>query len=102
MDLEDEATTAHLLKCWWGGHVARMDQENWALATTVWDPRTGRRNRGWPRHRWSQEMKIVRSGAKRKSSWKKLITFFLSNIFLRKFVYELHVTYMFIVQSLNI
>ena len=59
MDLEDAATTAHLLKWWWGGHVARREQERWALATTVWVPRTSRRNRGWPRHRWSQEMKTV-------------------------------------------
>ena len=43
----------------------------------------------------------LHSGSKRKSSWKKLIPFFLSKIFLRKFVLELHVTYMFIVQSLN-
>ena len=43
----------------------------------------------------------MHSGSKRKSSWKKLITFFLSKIFSRKFVQELHVTYMFIVESLN-
>ena len=57
--LEDAATAAHLLNWRWGGHAARMDQESRALATTVWDPRTVRRNRGWPRHRWSQEMKTV-------------------------------------------
>jgi hypothetical protein len=28
-----------------------MDQERWAYATTVWDPRIGRRNRGRPRLR---------------------------------------------------
>ena len=39
--------------------MGRMDQERWALATTVWDPRTGGRNRGRPRHRWLLEMKTV-------------------------------------------
>ena len=36
--------------------MARMDRDRWALATTVWDPRT---NRGWRRHKWLQDMKTV-------------------------------------------
>lgn len=31
---------------WWGAHVARMDQERWALATTVWDRRTVQEREG--------------------------------------------------------
>jgi hypothetical protein len=42
-----------------GGHVARMDQERWAYATTVWDPRIGRRNRERPQCRWDQEFREV-------------------------------------------
>jgi hypothetical protein len=36
-----------------------MDQERWAYATTVWDPRIGRRNRGRPRRIWDQEFREV-------------------------------------------
>jgi hypothetical protein len=36
-----------------------MDQERWAYATTVWDPRIGRRNRGRPRRRWKHEYREV-------------------------------------------
>jgi hypothetical protein len=36
-----------------------MDQERWAYATTVWDPRIGRRNRGRPRRRWNEEFREV-------------------------------------------
>ena len=57
--MEDEATAAHLLKWRWGTHVVRMDQKRLAVATTVWDPRTGRRNRGWPRYRWLQDIETV-------------------------------------------
>jgi hypothetical protein len=32
-----------------------MDQERWAYATIVWDPRIGRR----PRRRWDQEFREV-------------------------------------------
>jgi hypothetical protein len=34
-----------------------MDQERWAYATTVSDPRIGRRNIGRPRRRWDQEFR---------------------------------------------
>jgi hypothetical protein len=44
--IEDAAKAAIRQKWRWGGHVARMDHERWAYATTVWDPRIGRRNRG--------------------------------------------------------
>jgi hypothetical protein len=57
--IEDAAKAARRQKWRWGGHVARMDQERWAHATTVWDPRTGRRNRGRPRRRWDQEFRVV-------------------------------------------
>ena len=55
--IEDAAVTAKTLKWRWGGHVVRMDQERWAYATTVWDPRIGRRTRGRPRRRWDQDFK---------------------------------------------
>jgi hypothetical protein len=49
--IEDAAKAAKTLKWRWGGHVARMDEERWAYATIVWDPRIGRRNKGRPRRR---------------------------------------------------
>jgi hypothetical protein len=36
-----------------------MDQERRAYATTVLDPRIGRRYRGRPRRRWDQEFREV-------------------------------------------
>jgi hypothetical protein len=57
--IEDAAKAARRGKWRWGGHVARLDQERWAYATTVWDPRIGRRNRGRTRRRWDQEIREV-------------------------------------------
>jgi hypothetical protein len=57
--IEDAAKAARRQKWRWGGHMARMDQERWAYATTVLDPRIGRRNRERPRRRWDQEFRDV-------------------------------------------
>jgi hypothetical protein len=57
--IEDAAKEARRLKWCWGGHVARMNQERCAYATTVWDPIIGIRNRGRPRRRWDQEFRAV-------------------------------------------
>jgi hypothetical protein len=57
--IEDAAKAARRLKWRWGGHVVKMDQERWEYATTVWDPRIGRRNRGRPRRRWDHEFREV-------------------------------------------
>jgi hypothetical protein len=57
--MEDADSRAHLTKWRWGGHVARLDQERWTHAATVWDPRPGGRSRGQPRLRWTQEFKRV-------------------------------------------
>ena len=54
-NIEDVATIAKQLKWSWGGHVARMEQERWAYATMVWEPRMGKRARGRPRRRWANE-----------------------------------------------
>jgi hypothetical protein len=55
--MEDAGSKARTLKWRWGGHVARMTQERWSHATTIWDSRQGKRRRGRTRHRWSQEFK---------------------------------------------
>jgi hypothetical protein len=57
--IEDAAKAARRLKWRWGGHVTRMDQERWAYAMTVWDPRIGRRNRGSPRRREDKEFREI-------------------------------------------
>jgi hypothetical protein len=57
--IEDAAKAARRQKWRWGGHVARMDQERWAYAMTVWDPRIGRRNRGRSQRKWDQEFREV-------------------------------------------
>jgi hypothetical protein len=36
--MEDAASKARTLKRRWGRHVARVIQERWAHATTIWDP----------------------------------------------------------------
>mgnify|MGYP007063903827 CR=1 FL=1 len=77
-DMVDAASSAHLLKWRWGGHIARMEQDRWAYAVTIWDPRTGSRNRGRPRHRWSQELKAVVGSnwmktARDRARWKEII-----------------------------
>jgi hypothetical protein len=45
--------TAAQLKWKWGGHVSRLHESRWAYASTMWDPKTGKRNVGRPRTRWS-------------------------------------------------
>jgi hypothetical protein len=30
----------------WAGHIARMDNTNWAKITTEWTPRYGKRRKG--------------------------------------------------------
>jgi hypothetical protein len=77
--MEDAASKARTLKWRWGGHVARMTQERWAHATTIRDPRQGKRRRSRPRHRWSQEFKKeVRVQwtrlARDKAKWKQIIS----------------------------
>ena len=47
------------LKWKWGGHVTRLQGSRWAMISTTWDPRIGRRNRGRPRTRWADSFKSV-------------------------------------------
>jgi hypothetical protein len=49
----DGVQTAVQLKWKWGGHVSRMHESRWAYGATMWDPKTGKRNVGRPRTRWS-------------------------------------------------
>jgi hypothetical protein len=77
--MEDAASKARTLKWSWGGHVARMTQERWAHAITIWDPRQGKRKRGCPRHRWSQEFKNKVGAqwtrlARDRVKWKQIIS----------------------------
>jgi hypothetical protein len=76
--MEDANSRAYLTKWHWGGHVARLDQERWTYATTVWDTRTGGRSIGRPRLRWAQEFKRVLGAhwtttARDREKWKETI-----------------------------
>ena len=79
--LEDAAIRAKKLKWSWSGHVARMSQNRWAYATTMWDPRKGKRRRGRPRQRWHQEFSEVSEMmgehwtrvARDRAEWKEVI-----------------------------
>lgn len=53
--MQDVARQAWSLKWKWGGHAARLQQDRWAYVTTMWDPRIGKRSRGRPRRRWSDD-----------------------------------------------
>lgn len=53
--IEEAHKQARELKWRWGGHVARLPADRWAYATTIWDPRRGKRGRGRPRRRWAQD-----------------------------------------------
>ncbi|KAJ4427524.1 hypothetical protein ANN_25172 [Periplaneta americana] len=51
--MHDAVRLAPRLKWKWGGHVSRMDCSRWTYASTMWDPRIGKRSRRRPRRRWS-------------------------------------------------
>ena len=36
-----------------------MDAGKWAYITMTWDPTTGKRKKGHPRHRWAQLFKAA-------------------------------------------
>ena len=40
----------------WAGHVVRLTDNRWTKLTTVWRPRTGKRNTGRPKTRWSDDI----------------------------------------------
>ena len=46
--LGEAGTKAMRLEWSWSGHVTRMDQDRWAYATTLWDPREEKRGRVRP------------------------------------------------------
>lgn len=58
----DPAQQAIRKKWKWGGHVARIQDDRWTIKTTMWDPYTGKRQRGRPRRRWADIFK-ERAGA---------------------------------------
>lgn len=53
----DVGRKAAKLKWDWAGHVCRMHRERWANVATKWHPRGGRRGRGRPRIRWSDDLR---------------------------------------------
>jgi len=41
----------------WGGHVARMDELEWAQAASVWDVRLRKRSLGRSKTQWADSFK---------------------------------------------
>jgi len=58
-DFKDLAALTLSLKWIWRGHVARMDQRRGALATSIWDERTGKTGNGRPKTHWADTFKKV-------------------------------------------
>ena len=40
----------------WAGHVARIKDNRWNKRCTEWQPRIGKRSRGWPSRRWQDDI----------------------------------------------
>ena len=57
-NIKDARTLATHTKWKWAGHVMRMGQNRWAHKTTTWDPRTGHRNVGSQKRRWTDDLKL--------------------------------------------
>ena len=53
----DIAAKIAKLKWQWAGHVVRLTDNRWTKLTTEWRPRTGKRNTGRPKTRWSDDIK---------------------------------------------
>ena len=73
----DAVSRATDIKWKWGGHLMRMEQQRWAQAATVWDPRGGWRRRGRQETRWSDCFKksvgaVWSRVAKNREEWKNL------------------------------
>ena len=69
---------AKKLKYRYAGHVIRESKQKWNNILTTLVPYTGKRGRGWPRMRWSDELiKVSGKGwmreAKERSNWKGLV-----------------------------
>ena len=41
----------------WAGHVERREDARWTKICTEWRPRTGKRSRGRPERRWSDDIR---------------------------------------------
>ena len=60
----------------WAGHVARMNSAKWTKAVTLWCGPRGKRKRGRPKMRWSDELEAVAKNwsetAQDRDRWNKL------------------------------
>ena len=68
----DDWVTAARRKYWrWAGHIARRSDGRWATKLLTWQPEHGRRKRGHPLNRWSDDLDAFfsRSAAFDKGSW---------------------------------
>ena len=70
---------AKTLKFRYAGHLLRENDQKWNKILTTWVPHTGRRGRGRPRTRWSDEIKrevgvTWMTKAKHRPEWKSLVS----------------------------
>ncbi|KAJ4449901.1 hypothetical protein ANN_01307 [Periplaneta americana] len=68
--MQDAVRLALRLKWKWGGHMSRMDCSRWTYASTMWDPRVGKRSRRRPRRRWPEcsGERLERSGREQRGT----------------------------------
>ncbi len=75
-DIIDEA---HCMQGQWAGHLARMNDTQWAKKTTEWTPRDGKQRKERPKKRWklyieercgTSWMQITHERNKWKSLWR--------------------------------
>jgi hypothetical protein len=64
-NIQDAITYLKNSKWRWAGHLARRSDDRWSAKLTFWKPNTGKRKRGRPKERWSEELR--RTAGKR---WK--------------------------------
>ncbi|KAJ4428424.1 hypothetical protein ANN_24461 [Periplaneta americana] len=67
--MQDAVRLALRLKWEWGGHVSRMDCSRWTYASTMWDPRIGKRSRRRPRRETGAQWTRT---ARDRQAWKRL------------------------------
>ena len=70
---------AKTLKLKYAGHIIRESDQKWNKTLTLWIPHTGKRNRGRPRTRWSDEINrelgtTWKVQAKNRQAWKSLVS----------------------------
>jgi hypothetical protein len=62
INMEKAVAWAQMLKWRWRGHVARINLSKWTYAAAIRCPRTGKKNLGGPKVRWSDVFEKTTDG----------------------------------------